>query len=277
MGKFISQKRGIPRKDHTCQVCGSLVQAGRECVIYRGVEEDIGHYTIYMHLECRHVSRDWREEDWETAPNLDRIEVLDAVFPDRFKIWGKSGTGESKEKVFYRLDRNSYDGNMVCFDIEGTFKQAENVCGHPLDHRRRYMICRLGRGVLNCLGDQWMVYELDAKSGCFALVERPPLHPYRAYDRAAEEGWSILVFAFNSKSALRLARKHELFNQRYTEFTDVAVQRMKETPYLMGLRISNQAQHVIDNPPCCPRCETWGYEPVTDERGKGCQWCIGAE
>ena len=67
MGTFISEKEGHPRKRHQCRVCGTMIEAGERCHIYKGVEDGEGFYTLYFHDDCWEYSRDWDDIDWETC------------------------------------------------------------------------------------------------------------------------------------------------------------------------------------------------------------------
>ena len=68
MSTHIDDHVGVVRKDHECRVCGETIRKGETCHIYRGVDRDIGRYTIYFHEpECWEGSRDWKEWEWESA------------------------------------------------------------------------------------------------------------------------------------------------------------------------------------------------------------------
>ena len=62
---YISDKQGKPRKRHSCRVCGTMIEVGEPCRIYKGVESGEGFYTLYFHDECWSYSRDWDDQDWE--------------------------------------------------------------------------------------------------------------------------------------------------------------------------------------------------------------------
>ena len=73
----ISSKIGKPRMSHQCRVCGDIIQAGESCEIYRGVEDGVGFYTLYLHQDCHEYTADWDDTDWETmAPGrISRDEI----------------------------------------------------------------------------------------------------------------------------------------------------------------------------------------------------------
>ena len=62
---YISDHSGIVRKPHICRVCGSTIQKGERCRIYRGVESSEGFYTSYFHEPCWEATRHWSADDWE--------------------------------------------------------------------------------------------------------------------------------------------------------------------------------------------------------------------
>ena len=64
---YISDKLGKPRKRHQCRVCGTVIEAGEQCHIYKGVEDGEGFYTLYFHPDCWDYSRDWDDMDWDTC------------------------------------------------------------------------------------------------------------------------------------------------------------------------------------------------------------------
>ena len=74
-----SDKLVIPKKMHTCRVCGEIIKSGEQCHLYKGIED--GFYTIYFHNECWDYSRDWEENDWETCSpgEISRKEIKDEM------------------------------------------------------------------------------------------------------------------------------------------------------------------------------------------------------
>lgn len=77
---YISDKEIKPRKNHHCYVCGERTPKGEPCHSYKGVGED-GFYTIYFHLECWRITRDWDSCDWECfyPGDMPRKDVLSAL------------------------------------------------------------------------------------------------------------------------------------------------------------------------------------------------------
>ena len=79
---YISDKVVKVRKPHQCRICGEIINKDEICVSYRGVEKDIGFYTIYFHHECfdysnRYIKYD--EWDYLTPGNITRQEVLEEL------------------------------------------------------------------------------------------------------------------------------------------------------------------------------------------------------
>ena len=81
MSTYISEKLIIPRRSHKCRICGEKIGKGETCYRYVGVEEGIGFYTLYGHIECWEYSRDWDVDDWETmTPGaVSREEILNEI------------------------------------------------------------------------------------------------------------------------------------------------------------------------------------------------------
>ena len=79
---FLSEKIGKIRKNQQCRVCGETLLSGSEAIIYKGVDKEIGFFTVYFHSECRDYSSCWCEDDWETySPGscITRKEVLESL------------------------------------------------------------------------------------------------------------------------------------------------------------------------------------------------------
>lgn len=51
------------RKRHWCLVCNEAIEVGEVYAARTGVEDVV--YTFRMHLECKELSSDWDQEDWE--------------------------------------------------------------------------------------------------------------------------------------------------------------------------------------------------------------------
>lgn len=94
------------------------------------------------------------------------------------------------------------------------------------------------------------------------------MHPYMAFVGEPREG-AALVFAETARKAKALAWRRVGWLD--CDYIDLRVTRMREHElYLMSLRDFGD---VLDDPPTCPICETWGAPPNDD--GNGCDNCGG--
>jgi hypothetical protein len=96
------------------------------------------------------------------------------------------------------------------------------------------------------------------------------LHPYMAFAGEPCEG-AVLIFTETYREAKKLGWKGTR-GWIAEEYTDVRVRRLREhEAYLMTLW--DGMHRIVDDPPTCPVCETWGYPPNAD--GNGCEYCGG--
>lgn len=98
------------------------------------------------------------------------------------------------------------------------------------------------------------------------------LRPYMCWAGEDPEDGAVLAFARTSKDARKLAYPY-VADWTGCDFIDVRAKWLKEyAGYLLTLKIKD-VPHVIDNPPVCKVCETWGYPP--NQNGNGCIGCGG--
>lgn len=97
------------------------------------------------------------------------------------------------------------------------------------------------------------------------------LNPYMAYERDSKHECAVLVFARTNREARKLVAPW-LFSLIECEFTAMRVQRIRGDgeAFIRSLAKSDEP-HVIDNPPPCKECETWGHEIGADGLCEGCR------
>ncbi len=104
------------------------------------------------------------------------------------------------------------------------------------------------------------------------------LRPYVAWTGDdPENGGAALIFARNAATAKVLAYKFTSCGEG--EFISVRVRRLREYyDYLEDLGLEYGKWHpdgvVVDDPPPCKVCNTWGSPPKED--GNGCEYCGGS-
>lgn len=100
------------------------------------------------------------------------------------------------------------------------------------------------------------------------------LNPYMAFERDSKHEGAVLVFARTNREARKLAAPWLLLLIE-CEFTAMRVQRIRgdDEAFIRSLAESGEP-HVIDNPPSCKECETWGYEIGMDGLCEDCRDCL---
>jgi hypothetical protein len=72
----------IARKDHACYFCGEPIQKGEEYLERKGVCPGEGWWSMRMHQECRDVSLNWEDQDFE---NFEPGSLIRGS--DELKLW----------------------------------------------------------------------------------------------------------------------------------------------------------------------------------------------
>lgn len=80
---------------------------------------------------------------------------------------------------------------------------------------------------------------------------------------------AVLIFANNAREAKKLCYS-SMANDFFESYTDVRVKLIKDADYLDSCK-KCENPHVIDDPPYCKKCETWGYK--LNENGI-CERCL---
>lgn len=105
------------------------------------------------------------------------------------------------------------------------------------------------------------------------------MKPYMAYSNelGSAEG-AILVFAHNLKEAKRIGYGGLTGIGITDEFTDMRVNLIKNGNFLFEQvpqwskdKLAKDEPHILDSPPCCKRCELWGYELNKDGLCSDCE------
>lgn len=65
----------VARKPHLCSLCGLLIAVGERYVLRIGCY-DRKLISNHMHEKCEEITRDWDEQDWETAPDKGEFRYL---------------------------------------------------------------------------------------------------------------------------------------------------------------------------------------------------------
>lgn len=82
----------------------------------------------------------------------------------------------------------------------------------------------------------------------------------------AYEG-AVLIFSHTAREAKKIAWP-AICTFFAMEFTDVGVQRLRDSDYLYSEanqdKLKNDIPHVIDNPHSCRRCELWGHAEILE-------------
>lgn len=92
------------------------------------------------------------------------------------------------------------------------------------------------------------------------------LKPYMGYSReCGEDEGAYLIFAHNIREAKRIGYP-VMFGDLVEDYIDMVVRLLKHKDFLFEQvdpwsrdKIAKDEAHIVDDPPCCKSCLTWGY------------------